>query len=142
MDMLKTVIEQYLCHTGTRSLVGSSTVGNDCAITWDLGQVVLRRLSRYAPCPRQFDLGGIPSLWIPGVDEGERCPAVPPCLDFIDRDSRRSHRFLLHPRVLCLLTVRTPCVLTLLLWGYRLGPMGRPARMRAACGIVRIALSI
>ena len=54
MHILPTAIGEFLCHTGTRSLVRSSAVSDDGAIVRNLVQVLIDLVSGHPDRARQF----------------------------------------------------------------------------------------
>src|SRR5688572_13845238 len=87
VNVLPTVFHQCLCHTGTRCLVRSSTVGNDCAVARNLIDNLFHFISGDANGARQLAVCFTPRLWIAGVDKRKRLAASHSLLDFIDSNS-------------------------------------------------------
>jgi hypothetical protein len=54
---------------GARCFLRSSAVGHDGAVTWDVGEMLLSLISRYADGARKFCVGFTPRFRIPRIDE-------------------------------------------------------------------------
>jgi hypothetical protein len=94
MHILPTAIDEFLCHTGTRSFVRSSTVRDHRSIVWDLVEMLIDFLGGNAYRARQLLLSLSPRRRISRINKRELLPAVHPLSNFINRNSCRFHNVL------------------------------------------------
>ena len=76
VHVFPTAFGEFLCHTGTRSLVRSSAISDDCAIVRDLGEMLCHLVRGYPDRGRQFLISLAPCLRIPRIDKSELFPSV------------------------------------------------------------------
>ena len=95
MHILPTVIREFLCHTGTRSLVRSSAVSNYHSIVRNLVDVAVHFLRRHSDRTGQLLIGLSPRRRIARIDKRKLFPAIQPLRDFINCNSGNFHNVLL-----------------------------------------------
>jgi hypothetical protein len=76
MHILPTAIGKFLCHTGTRSLMRSSAVSNDCPIVRNFADVLIHLIGRHSDRSRQFLIGLSPRLRVARIEKRELLSAV------------------------------------------------------------------
>lgn len=91
VNVFPTMFSQRLCHTGTRCLVWSSAVRDDCSIFGELVEITLHLISGNPDRSGQFSFCFAPRRWITRINEGKLLAAVHAFLHFIHCDSSRFH---------------------------------------------------
>lgn len=95
VDVLPTVIREFLCHTGTRSFVRSSTVGDNRSIVRDLIGVLIHFFGRHSNRAGQLPISLSPRRRIARIHKRELLAPVHPRRDFVDCNSCHFHNVLL-----------------------------------------------
>ena len=91
MHILPTAIGEFLCHTGTRSLVRSSAVSDDCTIVRNLVDVLVDLVSGHPDRARQFLIRLCPGRGISRIQKRQPFAAVQTFTNFVDCDSCDFH---------------------------------------------------
>ena len=91
MSIFPTAIREFLCHTGTRSLVRSRAVSDHRAIVRNFGEMLLDFVSGHPNRARQFLVRLRPRYRIARINKSERLAPIHPFADLVDCNSCSFH---------------------------------------------------
>ena len=91
VDILPTILHQFLRHTGAGRFMRSSTVCYDAAVSRNFVEMVSHFIARDPDRSWQFRLCFRPSLWIPRVDKRKRLATIHTLFNFVHSNSGCFH---------------------------------------------------